>query len=294
MKYIIKPPLERTIDRAKKRRARIGVMMLLSAIVTVFTFNRLTFRADTLERFAACGLAEHTHTEACYNETDTLICGLEEHIHTDACYQARPIKTDIDITEGALESENIEMPPQELDAFFLGESEDEIIAETPIPEFAPEVEVSDYQLIIGEQYPVYLGTILDAIGLAVDYPVEVGQVVDEDHPEGMIWFEQDEHGLAIYPARSFEQLELAIFTEDDIIIVNLLNAVVPEAMPTSQMTEESSILEDTIAPEVIPEPDVTTNPEETPLPETTIEPEETPEPEATAEPEETPVYDAAI
>lgn len=33
-----------------------------------------------------CEVPEHTHTDACYDETGTLICGLVEHIHTDNCY----------------------------------------------------------------------------------------------------------------------------------------------------------------------------------------------------------------
>ena len=33
-----------------------------------------------------CEVPEHTHTDACYDETGTLICGLVEHIHTDDCY----------------------------------------------------------------------------------------------------------------------------------------------------------------------------------------------------------------
>ncbi|MCI6569477.1 MAG: LPXTG cell wall anchor domain-containing protein [Dysosmobacter sp.] len=32
-----------------------------------------------------CGLEEHTHSETCYNENGELICGLEEHIHTAEC-----------------------------------------------------------------------------------------------------------------------------------------------------------------------------------------------------------------
>ena len=34
-----------------------------------------------------CGLAEHTHGEACFDENGTLICGLEEHVHGSDCYE---------------------------------------------------------------------------------------------------------------------------------------------------------------------------------------------------------------
>lgn len=36
----------------------------------------------------SCGLPEHVHDDACYDENGTLVCGLEEHEHTDACSPA--------------------------------------------------------------------------------------------------------------------------------------------------------------------------------------------------------------
>ncbi len=38
-----------------------------------------------------CGLAEHTHVEACYNEAGELVCGLEEHVHTEECVGELPM-----------------------------------------------------------------------------------------------------------------------------------------------------------------------------------------------------------
>lgn len=32
-----------------------------------------------------CGLNEHTHDEACYDESDALLCDIEEHSHSEAC-----------------------------------------------------------------------------------------------------------------------------------------------------------------------------------------------------------------
>ena len=74
------------MKRGKLRR----IIAILSAFVLLFTLNSLKFRADTLQRIAMCGLEEHTHTEACYNEAGELVCGLTEHEHTDACYQQTP------------------------------------------------------------------------------------------------------------------------------------------------------------------------------------------------------------
>ena len=37
-----------------------------------------------------CGKEEHAHTEACYDENQTLICGQEEHAHTESCLEGQP------------------------------------------------------------------------------------------------------------------------------------------------------------------------------------------------------------
>ena len=38
-----------------------------------------------------CGLEEHTHGEACYNEAGELVCELTEHTHTEECTVAPPV-----------------------------------------------------------------------------------------------------------------------------------------------------------------------------------------------------------
>lgn len=41
---------------------------------------------SAMVEFAICGVEEHIHTEACYNEAHELFCTLEEHQHTEDCY----------------------------------------------------------------------------------------------------------------------------------------------------------------------------------------------------------------
>lgn len=81
------------IEKAGSRRATWRRIMALLCVITVFMItNQLMFKADTLERVAACGYAEHVHDESCFGEDGMPVCGLEEHTHTDGCYQQRPHK----------------------------------------------------------------------------------------------------------------------------------------------------------------------------------------------------------
>ena len=81
---------KRTWKRILKRS-----VALLCAVVMLFTMNTLKRNADTLERIAMCGYAEHVHSASCFSG-DVLVCGMEEHIHTDACYQESPASMDMD------------------------------------------------------------------------------------------------------------------------------------------------------------------------------------------------------
>ena len=73
-----------------KKNTLKKVIALLSAVVMLLTMNSLRLDAQTLEHKAMCGLAEHEHSEACYDAEGQLICGMEAHVHTDACYQQSP------------------------------------------------------------------------------------------------------------------------------------------------------------------------------------------------------------
>lgn len=74
------------IDRQKKRRY-ICLLLILSTLVASGTVWQLRLTGISMTDEATCGIAEHTHTDACY--ADVLVCGKEEHTHTDACYETR-------------------------------------------------------------------------------------------------------------------------------------------------------------------------------------------------------------
>ena len=73
-----------------RKRLLKRAVSLLCVVVLLFTMNTLKRNANTLERIPTCGLAEHSHSSACYNKAGKLVCGMQEHVHTDACYQEAP------------------------------------------------------------------------------------------------------------------------------------------------------------------------------------------------------------
>ncbi|EWM53034.1 carbohydrate binding domain-containing protein [Ruminococcus flavefaciens] len=75
-----------------KRRRMISLLLVLSLFVSTGVLWELRDTGITMVNDAQCGLKEHTHTDACYQ--DVLICGLEEneeHTHTAECYERRLI-----------------------------------------------------------------------------------------------------------------------------------------------------------------------------------------------------------
>ena len=76
----------------RKRKRRLRIFGGAAAIVVFVTTYMLILPAITLEHDTTCGLSEHTHTDACYEVTETLACGQEEtpgHTHSDACYETQ-------------------------------------------------------------------------------------------------------------------------------------------------------------------------------------------------------------
>ena len=105
---------------AQKRRNRIiAVLLVLSLIVTMDVFWVLRKPGLTLAGDAACGITEHTHSEACgvqefvCGEAEdghtheeaccavTMLCGYEEHIHSIGCYsdETADVETPLDWQE---------------------------------------------------------------------------------------------------------------------------------------------------------------------------------------------------
>ena len=79
---------------------------VVAALVVFVTTYALVLPAITMEQNASCGIPEHQHTDACYEEQlvcgipegeghhhdascyeKFLICGLEAHVHSPECYQ---------------------------------------------------------------------------------------------------------------------------------------------------------------------------------------------------------------
>ena len=83
-------PLNNIVRSARNRRILKRTLSMLCVVVLLFTMHTLRRDANTLERIPMCGYTEeHIHTLDCY-DGDVLVCGKHEHTHTDACYQESP------------------------------------------------------------------------------------------------------------------------------------------------------------------------------------------------------------
>lgn len=91
--------------QAKRQKSRwTRTVISLSLVVALVTSSLLSHPAITMERAAACGMSEHTHNGACYQqnlicgkeeqpaveakEEKVLICQLSEHEHAPECQDA--------------------------------------------------------------------------------------------------------------------------------------------------------------------------------------------------------------
>ena len=70
--------------RKSQRRRMTALLLVLSLFVTSGVSWALHGVGLTMANEAECGLAEHVHTDACYQRT--LICGLDsDKAHTHGC-----------------------------------------------------------------------------------------------------------------------------------------------------------------------------------------------------------------
>lgn len=80
---------EKYTTKNRLRRIWQKLVRVMACIVVFCTTYALILPAITQEKAPKCGLAEHSHTEACYQiSSHALICTLPEqapHVHTEAC-----------------------------------------------------------------------------------------------------------------------------------------------------------------------------------------------------------------
>ena len=82
----------RKLKRFRKRKNWISAaLMLLSLAVVLDVFWTLRQPALTKAGDAACGIVEHTHSEACRQQICICDCAEEGHRHEDACYETTVI-----------------------------------------------------------------------------------------------------------------------------------------------------------------------------------------------------------
>ncbi|MBR1560175.1 MAG: hypothetical protein IJ646_08050, partial [Clostridia bacterium] len=197
--------IRRILENYARRRTLKKTLALLCVATIVSTMLSLRLEADTLERIATCGYAEHVHTEACVGPDGGVICGLEAHVHTDACYQQRPVEVEL------------EAPVEELPAMSLDALEPEAAVE------AAPVEEAQVAYAHSLAEPVLLSQIIEGLPVEIDAVVEVAAVVgaeDEASPVGVEVLEGD---WLIYALRDFDAAELAVLTAEDVLVVTLID-----------------------------------------------------------------------
>lgn len=141
----LKNSIEDIALKARGKRLIKRAMALVCAFCILATGIMLKRSANTLERIATCGFAEHIHSEeACCDEAGNLICGMEEHVHTDACYQTAPGETELTLGEAEddtpIISEAVDACVAEADALDLGDGE-----ESAEPDFEEEAAVLAFE-----------------------------------------------------------------------------------------------------------------------------------------------------
>lgn len=80
-------------QRAFRKRGQIVISMMV-AVAAFCTTYALILPALTMSRQLVCGKQEHSHTENCYIQKETLTCGFTEgqiHTHGDECYTVTPV-----------------------------------------------------------------------------------------------------------------------------------------------------------------------------------------------------------
>ena len=227
MKKIDRFQVEAFLKKQRIHRHIRRAIALLSAFVLLFTMNTLKRNANTLSRYPMCGYDEHIHTVDCYDEEGNLICLIPEHVHTDACYQQAP-----------------DYVPEEVEQDLP--MEDEFDEEEAAQDDFAEQELPAEQMLYKLQAPAKLSEIVAALGVDVDLDavIEVGAVENDEAHMGLVSaepVESEPKDWQISALRAFDDAELALITNDDIIIIPLVDgepAPVEEEAPADEEPTE--------------------------------------------------------
>ena len=206
----------------------------------LFTMNTLKRNADTLERIAMCGYAEHVHSASCFSG-DVLVCGMEEHIHTDACYQESPASMDMDDLDIEVDEPIVDETVEDLDLSLELDGLDLVTEDVVAEPVSNAVEEKVYSLGTGAM----VSQIIEAIGMGVGLNEikEVGAVENDEAHSGLIAVERVDSDYKVWAKKDFTEAELALILADDIYVIKLVDGIAPgeEAMPEEQpVTEDVS------------------------------------------------------
>lgn len=231
--------LNSMVKYTKSKRILRRAIALMSAVVLLVTVNSLKLNAVTLERVPMCGYAEeHVHDAGCYVD-GALACGLEEHTHTDACFQESPVRVaeieDADLGTDIPVEEEFELSDEgpdreagaETDADGTGEGEPDIELPAIVSESAEPV----FSLL--ERDHIAASEIVEALSLAPEAVTAVFEVIPDDvNAEDylpVLAIEPVDGDYIVTPARDFAECEIAIETADDLIPVKLTDGAAAAA-----------------------------------------------------------------
>jgi len=220
---------KRTWKRILKRS-----VALLCAVVMLFTMNTLKRNADTLERIAMCGYAEHVHSASCFSG-DVLVCGMEEHVHTDACYQESPASMDMDDLDIEVDEPIVDDTVEELDLSLTLDNFDLVTEDVVAEPVSNEVEEKVYSLGTGAMVSHIIGAV--GLGVSLSEIIEVAAVENDEAHSGLIAVEKVDGDYRVWAKRDFAEAELALIITDDIYVVKLTDGIAqredatPEVQP---------------------------------------------------------------
>ena len=220
---------KRTWKRILKRS-----VALLCAVVMLFTMNTLKRNADTLERIAMCGYAEHVHSASCFSG-DVLVCGMEEHIHTDACYQESPASMDMDDLDIEVDEPIVDETVEDLDLSLELDGLDLVTEDVPAQPVANAPQARVYTLGTGAMVSHIIGAV--GLGIGISDLVEVAAVENDEAHSGLIAVEKVDGDYRVWAKRDFAEAELALIITDDIYVVKLTDGIAqredatPEVQP---------------------------------------------------------------